>query len=155
MKDCGKPTNEFLNNKNIDFEGEEKKNSELGRKGEDIVIDYEKTTLKQKGREDLANKVCSTRDIGGNAERFDVLSYDEFGNEKYIEVKTTTGRLNSLFHISEKEVEFSHQYKDKYYLYRVYYLNAKTMSAYIAIKQGPIDREMLKSVEYVCRISEK
>ena len=34
------------------------------------------------GREDLADKVFATREIAGNAERFDVLSYDKDGNEK-------------------------------------------------------------------------
>ena len=65
------------------------------------------------GREDLADKVFATREIAGNVERFDVLSYDKDGNEKYIEVKTTKGGLNNIFHISENEVEFSEQYKDK------------------------------------------
>ena len=45
--------------------------------------------------------------------------------KKYIEVKTTKGGLNNIFHISENEVEFSEQYKVKYYLYRVYNFNQK------------------------------
>lgn len=148
----GKNTREFYSNKNIDFEGEIKKNSILGKKGEDIVVEYEKMMLIAKGREDLANKVVTTREIAGNAERFDVLSYDENENKKYIEVKTTKGRLSNLFHISENEVEFSHQYSDKYYLYRVYNFNVKTMSADLKIIKGAIDREKLEAETYTCRI---
>lgn len=151
----GKSTNEFYSNKNINFEGEIKKNTELGKKGEDIVVEYEKTRLITEGREDLANKVFATREIAGNAERFDVLSYDKDGNEKCIEVKTTKGGLNNIFHISENEVEFSEQYKDKYYLYRVYNFNTKTMSADLKIIKGAINREKLQATNYTCRIGGK
>ena len=151
----GKNTNEFYSNKNINFEGEIKKNTELGKTGEDVVVEYEKTRLILEGREDLADKVFATREIAGNAERFDVLSYDKDGNEKYIEVKTTKGGLNNIFHISENEVEFSEQYKDKYYLYRVYNFNIKTMSADLKIIKGAINREKLQATNYTCRIGGK
>lgn len=151
----GKNTNEFYSNKNINFEGEIKKNTELGKTGEDVVVGYEKTRLIMEGREDLADKVFATREIAGNAERFDVLSYDKDGNEKYIEVKTTKGGLNNIFHISENEVEFSEQYKDKYYLYRVYNFNIKTMSADLKIIKGAIIREKLQATNYTCRIGGK
>lgn len=151
----GKNTKEFYSNKNINFEGEIKKNTELGKKGEDVVVEYEKTKLIMEGREDLADKVFATREIAGNAEKFDVLSYDKDENEKYIEVKTTKGGLNNIFHISENEVEFSEQYKDKYYLYRVYNFNIKTMSADLKIIKGAINREKLQATNYTCRIGGK
>ena len=97
----------------------------------------------------------TTREIAGNAERFDVLSYDKYGNEKYIEVKTTKGGLNNIFHISENEVDFSEQYKDKYYLYRVYNFNPKTMSADLKIIKGSINRDKLQASNYICRIGGK
>lgn len=87
----GIATKEFYSNKNIDFEGEIKKNTELGKKGEEIVVEFEKKRLIMENRTDLADKVVLTREIAGNAERFDVLSYDKDGSEKYIEVKTTKG----------------------------------------------------------------
>lgn len=151
----GKSTDEFYSNVNVNFAGEIKKNTELGRKGEDIVVEYEKMMLISKGREDLADKVLATREIAGNAERFDVISYDEFGNEKYIEVKTTKGGLNNIFHISENEVEFSEQYKDKYYLYRIYNFNIQTMSADLKIVKGAVKRDKLQANNYTCRIGGK
>lgn len=148
----GKNTSEFYINKDINFEGEVKKNTELGRKGEEIVVQYEKNSLIKEGREDLADYVFTTREIAGNAERFDVLSYDKYGNEKYIEVKTTKGGLHNAFHISENEVKFSEQYKDKYYLYRVYNFNVKTMSGNLKIEKGAIKREELQPTNYIYRI---
>lgn len=148
----GKSTTDFYSNKNIDFEGEIKKNSDLGNKGEDIVVEYEKTMLIKEGREDLAEKVNATRNFAGNAERFDVLSFEKDGREKYIEVKTTKGGLNNLFHISEKEVEFSEHHEEQYYLYRVYNFNVKTMSADLKIIKGKITREKLHATNYIARI---
>lgn len=151
----GEDTEKFITNKSIDFEGEAKKNSRLGKRGEDVVVEYEKIMLITAGREDLADKVKTTREIAGNAERFDVLSYDKEGNEKYIEVKTTTGGLNNIFYISENEVEFSEKYEDKYYLYRVYDFDEKTMSAKLNIIKGAIDRSKLRATNYTCRIGGK
>ena len=148
----GKNTNEFYSNRNINFEGEIENNTELGKKGEDVVVEYEKNRLILEGREDLATKVFTTREIAGNAERFDVLSFDKDGNEKYIEVKTTKGGLNNVFHISENEIEFSEQYQDRYYLYRVYNFNIKSMSGNLKIIKGAIKREKLQATNYICRI---
>ena len=148
----GKSTNEFYSNRNINFEGELENNTELGKKGEDVVVEYEKNRLILEGREDLAAKVFTTREIAGNAERFDVLSFDKDGNEKYIEVKTTKGGLNNVFHISENEIEFSEQYQDRYYLYRVYNFNIKSMSGNLKIIKGAIKREKLQATNYICRI---
>ena len=151
----GKDTKEFYSNKNYNFEGEAKKNSAVGKKGEDLVVEYEKMKLIAEGRNDLAEKVFATRNIAGNAERFDVLSYDKDGNEKYIEVKTTKGNLDNLFYISENEIAFSEEYPENYYLYRIYKFDTETMSAFLSIKKGPIERKYLQSVNYVGRIGEK
>lgn len=151
----GKSTEEFYNNKKIDFEGEMKKNTELGKIGEDIVVKYEKEMLIKAGRADLSSKVIAIRNLAGNAERFDVLSYTESGEEKYIEVKTTKGELNNMFYISESEVNFSHEFGENYYLYRVYNLDVKTMSADLKIIRGPIEREKLIPTNYTCRIGGK
>lgn len=151
----GKDTKEFYSNKNYNFEGEAKKNSAVGKKGEDLVVEYEKMKLIAEGRNDLAEKVFATRNIAGNAERFDVLSYNKDGNEKYIEVKTTKGNLDNLFYISENEIAFSEEYPENYYLYRIYKFDTETMSAFLSIKKGPIERKYLQSVNYVGRIGEK
>ena len=148
----GKKTKDFYSNKNINFEEELQKNSSLGEKGEALVVDYEKEALISLGRPDLAEKVTTTRKIAGNAERFDVLSYDEFENKKYIEVKTTTGSFHHPFHLSENEIAFSHQYGNNYYLYRVYHYNMESNSGDLKIVKGPIDRNALTPTNYTCKL---
>lgn len=151
----GNSTEEFYSNRNIDFESELNRKSELGKKGEEAVVKYEKDFLIAHGRSDLAKKVHRTSEINGNAERFDVLSYEIDETPKYIEVKTTKGSATNKFHISESEVNFSHQYGDRYYLYRVYNLNPKTMSAEFIIIPGPINRDNLTPTNYKCKIDIK
>ena len=97
----------------------------------------------------------SSKKIKSEVSMNTIIGTDKDGNEKYIEVKTTKGGLNNIFHISENEVEFSEQYKDKYYLYRVYNFNIKTMSADLKIIKGAINREKLQATNYTCRIGGK
>lgn len=150
----GKNTEEFSSNKNINFIEKDKKNSALGNLGEDVVVEYEKRELIKRGRSDLIDKVKPTRTFIGNAARYDVLSFDENGKEKYIEVKTTTGAANNEFHISDKEVEFSQRNGDSYFLYRVYNLDKKTMTADLKIKKGPIEIEKLVARKFTGRIGD-
>lgn len=152
----GRSTSEFTNRK-VDFEGDTDRNKKLGNKGEDIVVDYEKKKLIEAGRNDLAEQVMATRKFAGNAEKFDVLSYEIDGSKKYIEVKTTTGSLNSAFHISENEVWFSEQpdFKDHYYLYRLYNFNKREKKADMKIIKGSISRGKLVPTNYICRIGSK
>lgn len=150
-KSKGKTTSEF-NNRNYDFEGNAQKNTKLGNKGEDIVVEFEKKHLIDIGREDLAKDVMPTREFSGNAERFDVLSFEDDGSKKYIEVKTTTGGENNLFHISENEVACSEEYKEHYYLYRLYNFNKKERKADCIIKNGAINRDKLTPTNYTCRL---
>lgn len=152
IKRKGASTKEFYSNRKIDFEYEIKENSALGKKGEELVVKYEKERLIEKGREDLAEKVCMTSDFAGNAERYDVLSFEEDGTEKYIEVKTTKTKSNGEFYISESEVKFSEEYSKQYYLYRVYDFDVKTMTAKLKIKKGAVAREKLKPMNYTCKI---
>ena len=67
------------------------------------------------------------------------------------EVKTTKGGLNNIFRISKNAVCFSKQYKDKYYLYRVYNFNPKTMSANLKIIKESRNRTKLQASNYICR----
>lgn len=150
----GKNTKDFSSNKDINFIEKDKKNSALGNLGEDVVVEYEKRELIKNGRSDLVEEVKPTRTFIGNAARYDVLSFDENGNKKYIEVKTTTGSANNEFHISDKEVEFSKINGDNYFLYRVYNLDKKTMTADLKIKKGAIEVEKLVARKFTGRIGD-
>jgi len=48
------------------------------------------------------------------------LSFEETGEPRYIEVKTTTREINSPFLITKNEVDFSKSHIQNYCLYRVF-----------------------------------
>lgn len=50
---------------------------------------------------------------------YDIQSYDESGNEIYIEVKTTSGDKTTPFDITQRELERSIEDSEKFYLYRI------------------------------------
>ncbi|WP_026524751.1 DUF3883 domain-containing protein [Butyrivibrio sp. MB2005] len=135
--------------KKVDFQGEAKKNSFKGNAGEDAVVAYEKAQLKLAGRADLADLVVATRETIGKTAKFDVQSYEVDGTKKYIEVKTTSGSKNNLFHISEGEVKFSENNANHYYLYRIYNFDVKTGNGDFYIEKGAVDINKLTATNYV------
>src|SRR3989338_1888604 len=72
----------------VDFEKENKINRLLGNRGEEVVFNLEKKHLESIGKKELANKVkwVSKED---DSLGYDILSFEEDGTEKYIEVKST------------------------------------------------------------------
>jgi len=103
----------------IDYLERGKRNKKIGDRGEQIVLQAEIKFLRDNKRFDLANKVdpvCRKDDSAG----FDILSYDLNENEKYIEVKTTIGKVgNRSMYISANELKKSMD-KENYYFYMVY-----------------------------------
>lgn len=59
----------------------------------------------------------------GDGLGYDIVSYDEKGNELYIEVKTTIANKVDGFYLTHKELEIVKSKGDNYRLYRVYNLN--------------------------------
>lgn len=89
----------------------------IGDFGEEIVKNYEVEKLNKLGMSDLCEKV---KIISGSDCRagFDIISFDEQGNEKYIEVKSSTTD-ESDFYISLNEINKSKELKNGYCLYLV------------------------------------
>ncbi len=90
---------------------------EVGREGEEFVVQHEKDYLISINRHDLAQQVerVSEKDIGLG---YDILSFDETGNEKYIEVKATTTD-SSTFELTANELSTAKSLGPKYWLYFV------------------------------------
>src|SRR5665213_273224 len=65
-----------------------RKNAITGSKGEALTMLQEKSRLMKQGREDLAKKVERVSLVDDTL-GFDVLSFEENGQERYIEVKTS------------------------------------------------------------------
>jgi hypothetical protein len=98
----------------------QRENHKLGRLGEEFVVSYERQRLQQAGKPDLAERVERISETRGDGAGYDVLSFEDDGTERYIEVKTTNSGKNYPFYISANELDFSEDYSGKYYLYRVF-----------------------------------
>ena len=72
---------------------------------------------------------------------YDILSYMPSGEKKFIEVKTSTGRVEAPFYISANELEFSKQHSQNYYLYRVFGLKQKERRGKFFLFQGHVTEE--------------
>lgn len=83
----------------------QERRKEIGKQGEEFVVDYERKKLVEAGNLDLATRVkrISIDDIGAG---YDVLSFTITGEEKHIEVKTTIGTGYS-FEITINEINKS------------------------------------------------
>jgi len=113
-------------------------NKRIGDLGERWVLNKEIEFLKKNGKSKLADKVKHIAKDQGDGLGFDILSFNLDGSEKYIEVKTTKGSLNSTFYVSRNELERSKIEKEKYFLYRVYAYNENTETANLLKIQGEL-----------------
>lgn len=106
--------------KGIDYLAREQHNRALGKAGEEFVIQFERERLRAAGRNALASKVEHVALTRGDGLGFDVLSFDDDGDERFIEVKTTSFSALTPFYLTSSELEFSGENVDAYHLYRVY-----------------------------------
>jgi hypothetical protein len=98
----------------------EEQNRSLGESGEEIAIQYEKWRLVSKGKESLADKIEWISKEQGDGAGYDILSKNENGSDRYIEVKTTKlGKETPIF-FSKTELDFSMENSKSYHLYRVF-----------------------------------
>src|SRR5690606_17432910 len=105
-----------------DYVKEYMKNLEIGKLGELFVMHFEKKRLIENGKKALVEGIKHVSEIYGDYYGYDILSFDENGNEKFIEVKTTTGNIETEFYLSKNEdVKFMNN--PNYYIYRVYYFD--------------------------------
>lgn len=89
----------------VDFDTLQLARSRIGREGEDYVVEYERNTLIQADRHDLAAKVERITD---HTLGFDVRSYELDETEKQIEVKSFGSKGNSkTFFLTQNELEKS------------------------------------------------
>ena len=135
-----------------DFIEKATKDVKKGIKAERLVVEYEKSYLKKIGREDLAEKV---KWVAQEADGFgyDVLSFDENGKKKFIEVKGTILMKTAPFKISKNELETSIKNDDQYWIYRVFYLDDQKPRFFK--RQGRIDENFdIEPCDYNVYIAE-
>ncbi len=103
-----------------DYLAREARNQSLGRAGEEFVMQFERWRLMQRGLDRLANRVEHTSKIRGDGAGYDILSFDEDGHKRFIEVKTTAYAKDTPFFISDNELSFANAHDLEFYLYRVF-----------------------------------
>lgn len=104
----------------IDWDEVNKNKSFIGKKGEEIVFLLEKEYLLEIEREDLADKVRHISKEEGDGLGYDILSFFKNGEEKYIEVKSTTIENSNSFMITKNELDFLEENRKNAFVYKVY-----------------------------------
>lgn len=100
-----KSTSTSNSGRKVDFEEKNKKNKRLGDRGELIVLQSEINKLKTCGKRNLV-KAIKHISKENDAAGYDILSFDENGNEIYIEVKSTRAKPGDAnFYLTANELE--------------------------------------------------
>lgn len=134
-----------------DYLAQEARNRSLGRAGELFVLDLEARRLHAAGRGKLADRVEHVAASQGDGLGYDVLSFEEDGQERLIEVKTTAFGELTPFYVSRNELARSKQDADCYYLYRVFDFRKQPR---LFSMEGRIDQRcVLDPVTYLANIA--
>lgn len=136
--------------KKVDFLKKTKAQKKLGLAGELMVLKYEKYRLRELGKDKLANKVRHISEELGDGAGHDILSYNEDGSERYIEVKTTTESKESTFYLTANEIEFSKVKGGNFSLYRVFEFSAENGEGKFYILKGDLTHKLeLSPLQYI------
>jgi hypothetical protein len=96
------------------------RNRALGRRGEELVFSFERKRLRDAGCADLARKVEWISEEQGDGAGYDILSFTERGEERLLEVKTTTGYELTPFFLSANEHALSEERPKDFRIFRLY-----------------------------------
>jgi hypothetical protein len=117
----------------INYLEKEQNNRNLGEEGEKLVIAYERWRLINAGKENLADKIEWISKHKGDGTGYDILSKNNNGTDRYVEVKTTKLTKETPIYVTRNEISFAITYAKDFYLYRVFNFGPK---AQMFIKEG-------------------
>jgi len=118
----------------------------IGDTGEEAVADYERNLFQKRGRDSLADRVEVVSKTIGDGLGYDVLSFDKYGNKKFIEVKTTRSNgLTANFSFTRGELNFLINNPDTAFVYCVFGITGNNPR----LKIYPASRFLDKSFETV------
>lgn len=103
-----------------DYLEREAKNQALGLAGELLAVQFEVDRLYSLGLKKLSDRVEHCSSTQGDGLGFDILSFEEDGKERFIEVKTTAFNSSTPFFLSENERLFSKAHAAQFQLYRIF-----------------------------------
>ena len=104
----------------FDFVARDAANRDLGRRGEEFVLEFERKRLNDSGRRDLVHRIEWTAEVRGDGAGYDVQSFNADGSSRLIEVKTTGLGKYFPFNVTVNEVRCSQARPREFQLYRVF-----------------------------------
>lgn len=129
----------------------ESQNRSLGAAGEEFVTRFEKARLSGLRLDRLASRVERVSVTRGDGLGYDILSFEESGADRLIEVKTTSYGPETPFFVSRNELEVSREQDESYHLYRVFSFRKAPR---LFLKRGQLDHEFaLDPAQYMARIA--
>jgi len=115
----------------------ESRNRSLGAEGEEFVLKYEFARLTAASKGGLAQRIEHVSKTRGDGAGFDILSFEESGRERLIEVKTTRYGKETPFYVTRNELNASRDEAQRYFLYRVFEFRDDPR---LFLKQGHLDQ---------------
>ena len=104
----------------LNYERENRKSKQLGDRGEEIVKAFEIERLIKAGKTKLANKVVRVSEKS-DSYGYDILSFNEDGTERHIEVKATQSKAGiANFFLTINELKTAKEEGKTYFIYIVY-----------------------------------
>jgi hypothetical protein len=114
----------------VDFVRLEAEKRELGLAGELAVVEFEVRRLESAGLRKLAARIDHRSQTEGDGLGYDVLSFDNDGRDRFIEVKTTRRRKEWPFLVTRNEMDFSLESSEQFHLYRVFQFGGPKQALY-------------------------
>jgi hypothetical protein len=134
----------------VNYLEREANNRSLGLAGEEFVINFERARLIRAGAENLASRIEHVAKMRGDLAGFDVLSFEQSGAERLIEVKTTKYGAHTPFFVSRNELEVSKTQDNQYHLYRVFAFRHRPL---LFTLRGPLTSTCtLDATNYIARV---
>jgi predicted 2-oxoglutarate/Fe(II)-dependent dioxygenase YbiX len=107
----------------VDWQQLQHSRDEIGVKGEIFIFEKERDKVNSFDPNSVG-RVIHLSATEGDGYGYDIVSIDCLGNPIYIEVKTTTGNINTPFYMSKNEKDFFENHiNDNAVIYRVYDFN--------------------------------
>lgn len=98
----------------------DERNRKTGLAGEKRVLNSEIARLIAEGHPELAKKVTWVSQELGDGAGYDILSFDQNGAERFLEVKTTVGHKRTPFFLSRNERDFAEEASERFRIFRLY-----------------------------------
>ena len=134
----------------FDYAQRDEHNRMLGHNGEAWTVEFETARLTHADRHDLVGKIDWVSDRLGDGTGYDILSFEDDEQARFIEVKTTNGGSMTPFIVTRNEVEFSEESEDAFCLYRIFEFSSKPQ---LFILRGSLPANLeLEALDYRARL---